>query len=74
MRVETREELERARLPKTLTFTVEDPLTHRSIYKVVMQRKEAQEAVEYLRTHNGKAPEFVHRFIDGMEIALSLRV
>jgi len=74
MKVETRKELERRSVPKTITFTVQDPRTFRFVYKVEMERSEAVEAVDYLRAHNGDAPEFVHRFIDGMEIALSLRV
>jgi hypothetical protein len=58
----------------TIHLTVEDPLTGRNVYRVSLSRSEARESVEYLRTHNGSAPEFVHRFIDAMEIALELKV
>jgi len=65
---------EYTKLPSTVTVAVVDPLSMRDVYKVEMSRKEAEEAVEYLRTHNGSAPKFVHRFIDAMEIALTLKV
>jgi hypothetical protein len=74
MKVTTPEEFTQQFLPKKITFSVTDPITHRDVYRVEMNRKEAEEAVEYLRAHNGSAPQFVHRFIDGMEIALSLRI
>lgn len=74
MKVTTKEDMRGRKKPKTITLTVDDPVTRRTIHRVVIDRSEAEESVEYLRSHNGSAPEFVHAFIDAMEVALSLRV
>ena len=64
---------EYARMISTkLHFTVSHPITNRSLYSVEMTVHEAQEAIDYLREHNGDAPEVVKALIDGMEIACGL--
>lgn len=74
MRIVTKADIQGKKKPTTITLTVDDPVTRRTIHRVVIDRSEAEESVEYLRSHNGSAPEFVHAFIDAMEVALSLRV
>lgn len=74
MKVETQEILDRRRKPKTITLEVADPITRRTVHKVEISRSEAQEAIDYLRQHNGHAPQFVHGFIDAMEVAMALRL
>jgi hypothetical protein len=74
MNITTRRDLEKSRVPKWVTLEVCDPKTGKSIHKIQISRDEADDAVNYLRTHNGSAPEFVHAFIDAMEIALSVRL
>jgi hypothetical protein len=59
---------------KYINFTVDDPNTYERIYHAKMTRKEATDAVEYLRVHNGNAPATVHALIDGLELALSLKI
>lgn len=74
MKVETEKQIRRSLQPKTIILTVDDPISHKILHRVTISREEAEEAIEYLRAHNGKAPRFVHGFIDAMEFALSLRV
>lgn len=73
MRIRTKKELDEARKPRYVTITVDKP-SGQTVHEVRLDRSEAEEAVEYLRVHNGSAPEFVHAFIDAMEIALAIRV
>lgn len=74
MNILTKKDIDRSRLPRYIKITVENPVNGRVEHEISMDRSEAEEAVEYLRTHNGSAPEFVHAFIDAMEFALTLKV
>lgn len=57
---------------ETLNLTVHHPVTNKVLHGIKIDKLEAQEAIDWLREHNGHAPEFVHALIDGMEIALTL--
>jgi hypothetical protein len=61
------------RKTEKIRFTTHHPVTNAVLYGIEMDVVEAKLAIEWLKEHNGYAPDMVKALIAGFEIAFNLQ-